>query len=88
LTADRGDEVYITKCHFSTVPIRNSQTKNPIKTPPLFFLQPSLNSLMGLLNPSLPEAWSLLSGLKEDIRPMLKILNPANVMQAFNQTIW
>jgi hypothetical protein len=43
---------------------------------------------MGLLNPSLPEAWSLLSGLKEDIRPMLKILNPANVMQAFNQTIW
>jgi hypothetical protein len=39
-----------------------------------------------VLNPSLPEAWSLLSGLKEDIRPMLKILNPANVMQAFNQT--
>jgi hypothetical protein len=43
---------------------------------------------MGVLNPSLPEAWSLLSGLKEDIRPMLKTLNPANVMQAFNKTIW
>jgi hypothetical protein len=60
--------------------------QKPYQNPPHFFLQPSLNSLMGVLNPSLPEAWSLLSGLKEDIRPMLKILNPANVMQAFNQT--
>jgi len=41
---------------------------------------------MGVLNPSLPEASRFLSGLKEDTRPMLKVLNPANVMQAFNQT--
>jgi hypothetical protein len=47
-----------------------------------------LKSLMSSWNPSLPEAYyvsSFINGLKEDIRPMLKILKPKTLMQAFEQ---
>lgn len=46
-----------------------------------------LKFLMCALNPSMLEAYyisSFLSGLKEYIRPMLKILKPATPMQAFD----
>jgi hypothetical protein len=45
-----------------------------------------LKSLMSALNPSLPESYyifSFISGLKDDIKPMLKILKPLNVLMAF-----
>jgi hypothetical protein len=41
-----------------------------------------LRSLMGALNPLLPESYyvsSFISGLKDEIKPMLKILKPAKV---------
>ena len=50
-----------------------------------------LKSLMNSLNPSLPESYyvsSFISGLREDINPMLKILRPTTLMQAFEQTKW
>jgi len=43
---------------------------------------------MSALNPSLTESYyvsSFISGLKDDIKPMLKILKPANVLMAFKQ---
>lgn len=45
-----------------------------------------LKSLMSALNPSLLESYyvsSFISGLKDDIKPMLKILKPLNVLMAF-----
>ena len=50
-----------------------------------------LKSLMSALNPALSESYyvsSFISGLKEDIKPMLKILKPANVSMAFEQARW
>jgi hypothetical protein len=50
-----------------------------------------LKSLMNSLNPSLPESYyvsSFISGLREDINPMLKILRPTTLMQAFEQAKW
>jgi hypothetical protein len=50
-----------------------------------------LRSLMGALNPLLPEAYyvsSFISGLKDEIKPMLKILKPARVLVAFEQAKW
>ena len=50
-----------------------------------------LRSLMSALNPSLAESYyvsSFISGLKEDIKPMLKILKPSNVLMAFEQARW
>jgi hypothetical protein len=50
-----------------------------------------LRSLMSALNPSLAESYyvsSFISGLKEDIKPMLKILKPSNVLMAFEQAKW
>jgi hypothetical protein len=50
-----------------------------------------MRSLMGALNPLLPEAYyvsSFISGLKDEIKPMLKILKPARVMVAFEQARW
>jgi hypothetical protein len=50
-----------------------------------------LRSLMSALNPSLTESYyvsSFISRLKEDIKPMLKILKPANVLMAFEQARW
>ena len=50
-----------------------------------------LRSLIGALNPLLPEAYyvsSFISGLKDEIKPMLKILKPAKVMVAFEQARW
>ena len=47
-----------------------------------------LKSLMSSWNPSVPEAYyvsSFINGLKEDIRPMLKILKPKTLIQAFEQ---
>ena len=46
---------------------------------------------MSALNPSLAESYyvsSFISGLKEDIKPMLKILKPSNVLMAFEQARW
>lgn len=45
-----------------------------------------LKSLMSVLNLSLLESYyvsSFISGLKDDINPMLKILKPLNVLIAF-----
>jgi hypothetical protein len=42
-----------------------------------------IKSLMNALNPILPETYyisSLLDGMKDGIRPMLKILKPATLM--------
>jgi len=50
-----------------------------------------LRSLMSALNPYLTESYyvsSFISGLKEDIKPMLKILKLANVLMAFEQDRW
>jgi hypothetical protein len=50
-----------------------------------------LKSLMHSLNPLLPESYyisSFISGLKEDIKPMLKILKPGTLMTAFDQAKW
>jgi hypothetical protein len=50
-----------------------------------------LRSLMNALNPSLTESYyisSFISGLKEDIKSMLKILKPSNVLMAFEQATW
>jgi hypothetical protein len=50
-----------------------------------------LKSLMYSLNPLLPESYyisSFISGLKEDIKPMLKILKPGTLMTAFDQAKW
>ena len=50
-----------------------------------------LKLVMSTLNPALSEAYyvsSFISGLKEDIKPMLKILKPANVSMAFEQARW
>jgi len=50
-----------------------------------------LKSLMNSLNPSLPESYyvsSFISGLREDIKPMLKILRLTTLMQAFEQAKW
>ena len=50
-----------------------------------------LRSLMSALNPSLAESYyvsSFINGLKEDIKSMLKILKPLNVLMAFEQARW
>lgn len=50
-----------------------------------------LESLMHGLNPSLPESYyisSFVSGLKEDIKLMLKILKPMALTIAFEQAKW
>jgi hypothetical protein len=50
-----------------------------------------LKSLMYSLNPSLPESYyisSFISGLKEEIKLMLKILKPTTLIQAFDQAKW
>jgi hypothetical protein len=50
-----------------------------------------LRSLMSALNPSLIESYyvsSYISGLKEDIKLMLKIMKPSNVLMAFEQARW
>jgi hypothetical protein len=50
-----------------------------------------LKSLMHSLNSLLPELYyisSFISGLKEDIKPMLKILKPGALMVAFDQAKW
>jgi hypothetical protein len=50
-----------------------------------------LKSLMHSLNSLLPESYyisSFISGLKEDIKPMLKILKPVTLMIAFDQAKW
>lgn len=50
-----------------------------------------LKSLMHGLNSSLPESYyisSFVSGLKEDIKPMLKILKPMALTIAFEQAKW
>ena len=50
-----------------------------------------LKSLMHSLSPILPESYyisSFISGLKEDIKPMLKILKPGTLMTAFDQAKW
>ena len=42
-----------------------------------------IKSLINALNPILPKTYyisSLLDGMKDDIRPMLKILEPATLM--------
>jgi len=47
-----------------------------------------LKSLMHALNSSLPESYYIsgfVSGLKEDIKPMLKILKPMTLMTTFKQ---
>lgn len=47
-----------------------------------------LKSLMNALNLTLPEAYyisSFFSGLKVDVRPMLKIIKFATLMQVFEQ---
>jgi len=47
-----------------------------------------LRSLIRALNPLLPEFYhvsSFISGLKDEIKPMLKILKPAKVLVAFEQ---
>jgi len=50
-----------------------------------------LRSLIGALNPLLPEAYyvsSFISGLKDEIKLMLKILKPARVIVTFKQARW
>jgi len=50
-----------------------------------------LKSLMHSLNPLLLESYyisSFISGLKEDIKPMLKILKPGTLMTSFDQAKW
>ena len=50
-----------------------------------------LKSLMHSLNPLLLESYyisNFISGLKEDIKPMLKILKPGTLMTAFDQAKW
>jgi hypothetical protein len=50
-----------------------------------------LKSLMHSLNPLLLESYyisSFISGLKEDIKPMLKILKPGTLMTTFDQAKW
>ena len=50
-----------------------------------------LRSVMSALNSSLTEFYyvsSFINGLKEDIKPMLKILKPSNVLMAFEQARW
>jgi hypothetical protein len=50
-----------------------------------------LKSLMHSLNSLLPESYyisSFISGLKEDIKPMLKILKPGTLMTTFDQAKW
>jgi hypothetical protein len=50
-----------------------------------------LKSLMHSLNPLLPESYYIsrfISGLKEDIKPMLKILKPDTLMTTFDQAKW
>ena len=50
-----------------------------------------LKSLMHSLNSLLPESYyisSFISGLKEDIKPMLKILKPETLMKNFDQAKW
>lgn len=50
-----------------------------------------LRSLMGALNPLLPESYyfsSFINELKDEIKPMLKILKPAKVLVAFEQARW
>jgi len=47
-----------------------------------------LKSLMNALNLTLPEAYyisSVFSGLKDDVKPMLKIIKLATLMQVFEQ---
>jgi len=46
---------------------------------------------MSVFNPSLAESYyvsSFISGLKDDIKPMLKILKPSKVLMAFEQARW
>ena len=50
-----------------------------------------LKSLMSILNPSLPKSYyvsSFISGLKNDNRPILKILRLTTIIYAFDQARW
>lgn len=50
-----------------------------------------LKFLMKVKNPILPESnyiFNFISGLKKDVKPMLKILKPITLMQAFEQNKW